>query len=263
MSGQEQNLLSIDPDRSSLAAMERDPKRPRLGSFIRFVVLAIDGLAPAKFCFHILMAFCKTFRSLSAHSVLVDHETVGLTLELPEGVDASKFAPFYQQLQNQTELVIDSNNLIWSLPWHHYMGFDRGLLLCKKALKQLIEDGWVKIAVHTSPAHVEDELDEYLPYLYLACKYKSVCPDSAAIVYNIIVGWQDDELILRTVLSNMTLDHWKLLFHAAAWDEDVCRVLLVLLNSVIPTMVVEARHLSDSLMPHLTIAAVNVALASL
>ena len=143
------------------------------------------------------------------------------------------------------------------------MGFDRGPLLCKKALKQLIEDGWAKIAVHTSPAHVEDELDECLPHLYLACKCKSVCPDSAAIVCNIIVGWQDDELILRTVLSNMTLDHWKLLFHAAAWDEDVCRVLLVLLvllNSVIPTMVVEARHLSDSLMPHLTIAAVNVAL---
>ena len=66
---------------------------------------------------------------------------------------------------------------------------------------------------------------------------------------------------MRTVLSNMTDKHWRILFDAAAWDEDVCRVLLVFLNDIIETLTVEAEHLRDFLMPHLAVGGVQLALA--
>ena len=265
MSGEDNNraLLPVEPDRSLMAMMEmeeRDPKKPRLGTFTSFVYFTGAGLAALQLCFHKLMSSCRAFKALAPRAIVVDCETVELPLALPEGVDPGKLPAFYKQVEKPTKIVINEENIEWALPWHHFMGFDLGLALCAVALDKLIQDGWETIT-NASPDDIEDELDVFVRNLYLACKYHCVCQDAGVRVYEIIDGWHDDHLIMRTVLSNMTDKHWRILFDAAAWDEDVCRVLLVFLNDIIETLTVEAEHLRDFLMPHLAVGGVQLALA--
>ena len=263
MSGEDNDrrpLIALEPDRTLISMMEPDPKKPRLGTFTRFVYFTGSGLVALKLCFHMMMSFCTTFKALASRAYLVDCETVELPLALPEGVDPEKLPAFYKQVQQPTKMKINGDNIEWALPWHHFMGFDIGLALCRVALDKLIGDGWAAIT-NAFPDDVADELDVFLPYRYLACKYNAICEDAAVRVYEIIGRWVNDDLIMRTVLSKMTDEHWRILFDAAAWDEDVRGVLLGFLNDIIGSLTVEAEHLQNSLLPHLAVAGVKLALA--
>ena len=251
-------------DMASLYLPAEEAKKPRLGpdawprpggdctaKWVVFNFGSSDVVEVAKYCYLSLLMWCKALNAIAPQASFVDHETIGINFkDLPEGVDPKYFPLFYKQLRSIGENLINDENVIFLMPWFHFMSVAEGIALCDKVLNSAMLGAWEQLANHTiSSWERKIALDEILPLFFAACKYGT---NSATTLVRIISKWKDDDLMMRVVVSNLTIENWNHLFRGAAWNECVRTALVVLLNSIIKTLEVKADMLSNPLLAHLT-----------
>lgn len=218
-----------------------------------------DVVEKMKYCYITLLNWCKALDSIAPQAYFVDHETIGITFkELPEGVDPKYFPLFYQQLESLGENLVKDDNVLFLMPWFHFMSVEKGMVLCDKVLNRAILGTWGTLSNTTTEFWEQQEaLDQIIPLFFAASKCGT---NSATTAAGIISEWEGDEVILSVVLSQLTTKNWNDLFCGAVWNDDVSTALVKVLDSFILTLKVKAELLSNPLLAHLAYTSVKNAM---
>ena len=238
---------------------EPEFKKLRMENIYRYAMVAFAGVRAVRYSLNLLLAWCQALDSIATELFVIDKETVGINFNMlpDEFVDPKAFPVFYEQLEGETD--IDEDNVLKLLPWNHFMQVKRGLRTCDDVLFVLINDGWEGV--------LEDEildksasLDKHLEHFVLASKYGS--NRSLGAVIDLVEDFYQNKNYFQNAVYFFTAEHWKTVIAAAAWDDNLAKALLQVMNAINEEANLDADDLNNRLLPYMIQASVEALLSS-